>query len=244
VEGLRRELTAFGTLGTVDRREITLNSCGPAIAVGPAMRSTALLLGILLMACGGKTLDVDEVSDAASDTGGSSDSGAADTARDLAKCTGPNTCSLVPTTCCGTCSQPTTENMTAVTRGLEAEHSKLVCGDGPVGCPACAPLIPDGSVQAWCVASRCKPIDVRKEPVSTCATDADCMLRHAPCCEPCDESPYDLVALNPTKVEAYRASVCAGDETCSKCLSRYPADTVAVCDPATKHCRVKSPFTP
>jgi len=209
------------------------------------MRSTALLLGVLLVACGGKTLDVGEDNDAATtDTGSASDSGNTDSGRDLAKCTGPNTCSLVPTTCCGSCSQPTTENMTAVTKGLEGEHTRLVCGDGPVGCPACAPLIADGSVQAWCVASRCKAIDVRKEPVSVCATDADCRLRHAPCCEPCEENPYDLVALNPAQIDAYRKSVCTGDEACSRCLSRYPADTFAVCDPVTKHCRVKSPFMP
>jgi hypothetical protein len=206
------------------------------------MRSLSLALGVLLLACpacGGKTIDIVDEPDAASDTGN-----VADTAPDSRKCTGPNTCSLVPTTCCGTCSQPTTENMTAVTKGLEGEYSKLVCGDGPVACPACAPLIPDNSVQAWCVDSRCKAIDVRKEPVSVCSTDADCMLRHSPCCEPCDENPYDLVALNKTQIEAYRKNVCTGDETCWKCAARYPADSFAVCDPATKHCRVKSPVSP
>jgi hypothetical protein len=119
-----------------------------------------------------------------------------------------------------------------------------VCGPEPVGCPACAPLIADHSVQAWCVASKCDAIDVRKLPLSACATDADCVLRHSPCCEPCEDSPHDLVALNPTQVEAYRKNVCVGDEACPRCASRYPADTFAVCDPATKHCRVKSPLSP
>lgn len=206
------------------------------------MRSFAFVVGALFLwcgACGGKTLDVGDEPDAAADTGGGGD-----TAPDLTKCTGPNTCSLVPTTCCGSCSQPTTENMTAVTKGLEGEHSKRVCGGGAVACPECAPLIPDDSVQAWCVASRCKAVDVRKEPVSACATDADCILRHSPCCEPCEENPYDLVALNQTQIEAYRKNVCSGDETCYRCAARYPADAFAVCDPATKHCRVKSPLSP
>jgi hypothetical protein len=206
-----------------------------------------LLAALLTVACGGKTSDDDITPGAdsgATDTGTFADTATSDAAPDLTRCTGPGTCSLVPTTCCGSCSQPTTENMTAVTRGRELEHTKLVCGDGPVGCPACAPAIFDGSVQAWCVANRCKAIDVRKEPISVCTTDDDCMLRYDSCCEPCTENPFDLIALNKSSSEAYRSKVCVGDETCSKCAARYPADASAVCDPVTKHCRVKSPMLP
>lgn len=209
------------------------------------MRCTALLLGLLLVACGGKTLeDVQSNTDGGTDSGSVSDTAPADTAPDLRSCSGPGSCSLVPTTCCGTCSQPTTENMTSVTKGRESEWSKGVCGPEPVGCPACAPAIFDGSVQAWCVANTCTAIDVRKESVSTCETDADCALRYKDCCEPCEENPFDLIALNPTKVPEYLAKICVGDETCSRCAARYPADSSAVCDPVTKHCRVKSPMLP
>jgi hypothetical protein len=213
-------------------------------------RSLILAIGLVLSACGGKTSDDNTLTpDSAitSDTSTSADTapGTTDAAPpDMTACTGPGTCSLVAKTCCGSCSPPTTENMTAISKGRETEYRNLVCGPDPVGCPDCAPLIPDGSIQAWCVANRCKPIDVKKEPVSNCNTDADCVLRHAPCCEPCDENPYDLVALNPSQVMAYRAMVCVGDEACPRCAARYPADTSAVCDPATKHCRVKSPMSP
>jgi len=203
-----------------------------------------LLAVLLLSACGGKTFDIGETADGATSDSASSDSASSDTALNMTRCTGPNTCSLVPTTCCGTCSQPTTENMTAVTKGLEGEHSKRLCGPEPMGCPACAPLITDKSVQAWCVAEKCTAIDVKKLPLSSCSTDGDCQLRYSSCCEPCEENPYDLVALNHTQTEAYRKNVCSGDETCSRCLAVYPADTSAVCDPVTKHCRVKSPYAP
>jgi hypothetical protein len=212
----------------------------------PAVMRVLLLAALLTVACGGKTTDDELTPDSgATDTGTTADtSPVLDAAPDLRSCTGPGTCSLVPTTCCGSCSQPTTENMTAVTKGREPEHTKLVCGDGPVGCPACAPAIFDGSVQAWCVGTRCTAVDVRKESLSTCATDDDCMLRYQSCCEPCDENPFDLIALNKSQTAQYRSKVCVGDETCSKCLARYPADASAVCDPATKHCRVKSPMLP
>lgn len=205
---------------------------------------SSLLLGFMLVACGGKTFeDVGGHGDAAVDTFTPSDNGLPD-APDLRACNGTNECSLVPTTCCGTCSQPTTENMTAVTKGRETEWSKSVCGPEPVGCPACAPVIPDGSIQARCVAKRCTAIDVRKEPVSACASDADCQLRYKDCCEGCDVNLFDLVALNSSKVNDYRNEVCVGDEACPRCSAAYPPEAKAVCDLATKHCRVKSPISP
>lgn len=205
-----------------------------------------LLAVVLTAACGGKTFDGTPDPDAATDSASTSDTALATDGgtADLTRCTGPNTCSLLPKSCCGGCGPLTTDTMTAVTRGMESKYTSSVCGPTPVGCPECAPAIYDGSIQAWCVGSRCAAVDVRKESVSVCASDADCTLRHSPCCEPCDDDPFDLIALNRTQISAYRAQVCVGDETCSKCLSRYPADTTAVCDPATKHCRVKSPMLP
>ena len=229
-----------------------MDRLGLSIALSPLMgpRSFAVAaMWFALVGCGGRAFDdvATPTDGAVSDTSPSLDtgSGSSDSSpTDLTSCTGPNTCSLLPKSCCGGCSGPSVDNMTAVTRGREAEYSKSVCGPDPVGCPECAPAIFDGSVQAWCIKAKCRAIDVRKESVAVCNSDADCMLRHAPCCEGCDENPFDLVALNKAQTSGYRASVCSGDETCSKCLVRYPADASAVCDPATKHCRVKSPMLP
>lgn len=211
------------------------------------MRAFAFLfVTALASACGGRTVDESTASDASAD--GSADA-VVDAAPNLVTCTGPGQCALVPVTCCGTCSVPALADYTAVHERKTAEHFARVCGPEPVACPGCAPMKLDDSLQAWCrfpsggggggrPAGTCTAIDVREEPVSACATDADCVLRHSPCCEPCDEVREDLVALTPSSIEAYRRAVCVGDEACPRCASRYPADARAMCNPTTKHCEV------
>lgn len=211
----------------------------------------ALALSTLLLGCGGKTLvGVDPTDDAATSTDVAGDSAAGDSGvpSNWTRCTGAGQCALVAKTCCGSCGAPTTADMAAVRKGNESVYRDLVCGPTPPPCPECAPYIADDSLQAWCVfgggggggtpAGRCTAIDVRTERVSACATDADCVLRHSSCCEPCEERRDDLVALNPSSIEAYRGNVCVGDEACYRCASRYPVDARARCDSATRHCVV------
>lgn len=212
------------------------------------MRLSILLgLSTLLLACGGKTLEVDP----GFDSGTVDDAATTDTAPDLAWCLGAGDCSLLPKTCCGSCSTPTVADMVAVRKGNESKYRDLVCGPTPPACPECAPYIADDSLQAWCIfgsgggsgggapAGRCTAVDVRKEPVSACSTDTDCMLRHSSCCEPCDARRDDLVALSRSSIDAYRSKVCTGTETCSRCMTSYPSDALARCDTVTRHCVVE-----
>ncbi len=210
-----------------------------------------LVLGTLAAGCGGKTVDDADPSDASGDAVAD---GGADATPDapepsLVTCTGPGQCALVSVTCCGTCSVPTLADYTAVHRDQTAKHYARVCGPEPFGCPPCVPIENDDSLQAWCrfstssggggrPAGTCTAVDVREEPVSACETDADCVLRHSPCCEPCEATRDDLVALNPASMDAYRREVCAGGEGCPKCATSYPSDARASCNPKTKHCEV------
>jgi len=217
------------------------------------MRITLVLgLTTLLMACGGKTLEVGPADDSGTGSDTASDSAATDSGVpvDWTSCTGPGQCALIAKTCCGSCGSPTTADMFAVRKGNESKYRDMVCGPVPPGCPECAPYIADDSLQAWCQfgggsggggapAGKCTAIDVRTETVSACATDDDCILRHSSCCEPCEERRDDLVALGRSSVEAYRSKVCVGDETCYRCMSRYPVDARARCEPKTKHCVVE-----
>lgn len=216
-----------------------------------ALRATRLavpfVFSVLLVACGGKTLDEGEpTTDAGVDAAPTTDSGIS---ADWTSCTGPGQCAVVAKTCCGACSGPSLANSVALRTGFESKYRDSVCGPVPPGCPECAPFIADDSIQAWCQfgaagggggapAGKCTVVDVRTESVSACTTDADCMLRHSSCCEPCEERRDDLVALTPAGLEAYRSKVCVGDETCSRCASRYPFDARARCDAATRHCVV------
>lgn len=205
-------------------------------------RSTLIFLCLTFLGCGGKTLQ-EEPAD-----GGTSDAPSSDTGLpvDWTSCSGPGQCVITARTCCGTCGEPTLGDMTAVRADRESSYRTSVCGTEPVACPGCASMKLDDSLQAWCLLGpsgsappgKCTAVDVRTEPVSACATDADCILRHSSCCEPCDERRDDLVALARGSIEAYRSKVCVGDEACSRCMSRYPADAIARCDAVKKHCVV------
>lgn len=197
-----------------------------------------LSFSLLVVACGGKTLesgvDDDDGTDASSD-GAITDTGVP---ADWTSCSGAGQCALIARTCCGSCATPTVSDMVAVHTGYESKYRDKVCGPTPPACPDCAPYIADDSLQAWCVAGRCTAIDVRKESVSSCTTDSDCMLRHSGCCESCEGRRDDLVALSKASIGDYRAKVCVGDEACPRCMPDYPTDAMARCDIATKHCVV------
>lgn len=211
--------------------------------------SFALWIG-LLAGCGAKTAESSPGDDAGADGGpdGATDSGI-DAGEDLTFCTGPGQCAVTPITCCGTCSAPTLGDTKAVRKDKLAVDRSLVCGPTPPPCPGCAVLKLDDSIQAVCrfggggggggaPAGKCTAIDVRKEPVSACETDADCMLRASSCCDVCAPTRDQIIALASTAVPAWRAQVCVGDEVCPRCISVPPPGIAAQCDPATKHCRV------
>jgi len=186
-----------------------------------------LALALVLSACGGKT---SEGADASVESGAPVD---------IFACTGPGTCGVRPKACCTRCN-PTIDDAEAIAIGYaEARRTELCGGDARPVCAKCQWFPPPQDVAAVCESGRCALLDLHASELSSCASDADCVVRDSPCCESCAPSfGSDLLALRRDRVPAYQALVCVPGTTCPDCVPRYPKGATAVCD-ATKHCAVK-----
>ena len=226
---------------------------GPQREAMRRMTRAALLFvsSLALAACGGQTFDVAPGGDGDVDSGTGSDSSPSDTSRaddgvdapppdappvDWTSCGDVTECELTSVTCCGTCGEPTTSDVTAIAKVHDAEWRSAVCGPGPGACPGCASR-PNPDLRVTCTAAHCRVLDVHTDAVSACESDADCMVRAPECCEPCGAvSPYDLVALSRAQLSTYLAETCpSGGTSCPDCAPSYPAGVTAKCDD-TKHC--------
>jgi hypothetical protein len=194
---------------------------------------TLLALSLVLVACGAKTeTSPDASTDASTDV--STDSIA--DAPDYARCAQPGSCVVVAASCCGSCGAAVPSDMIGVELSQVSAYRTATCAPG-TGCPACFAQ-QDPFLQAFCTAGRCEAVDLRTDTSTQCATDADCVLRYASCCEPCTGSSEGLISLRADRVPSYREKVCAADATCPKCPTRYPDGARALCD-TTGHCTVK-----
>ncbi len=151
-------------------------------------------------------------------------------------CTGPGQCTLSFKGCCAPCGAPTLDDVQGVNREHTDEFFKFTCPE-PVPCPKCA-LGLEPNLAAFCENKACKALDVRTDPVSACATDADCQLRYAGCCEGCGGGVEGLIALSTNELQTYTQQVCAPDTACPACAPQYPEGFAALCG-ADKHCAVK-----
>jgi hypothetical protein len=186
-----------------------------------------LVIGVLgaTMRCGGLS---SEPSDAGPD-------GAAPA---WSLCSGSGTCTVAGRGCCGGCGRPTLDDVDAVNAdpAMMAAHRGETCSDPNPVCPAC-PTMPEPNLVAMCVSGQCSKLDLRTDPVSSCRVDDDCMLRTAPCCEPCVVAPGDLVAISKQAASSYQAGICTPAQACPACVPQYPAGYGAICNPAG-HCEV------
>lgn len=202
------------------------------------MRPLTLLPFLLLVACGSKvepaeavdssTIDATDATDAA-DTADAIDTG------DPARCGAPDSCVVVPRSCCGSCGAATPADMIGLESSRASAYRTSVCSG--TGCPACFQQ-QDPFLQGFCADGRCTAVDLHVDPMTACASDGDCQLRYAGCCEPCGAPLGGLLALNPTQIATYRGKLCPVAPACPKCLVRYPDAAKAVCDKATGHCVV------
>lgn len=156
-------------------------------------------------------------------------------------CDGPAQCILAINGCCGKCGAPALSDWDAINKTQGDAHRAAVCTDPAPACPKCATILDPNQI-AFCRASRCKAIDVRLDAISECATDSDCRLRAGNgCCEACAVAETSqLIALSKSKGGELEAQVCdpaAG--ACPPCVPTYPAGVTAICDPTTRHCKVK-----
>jgi hypothetical protein len=157
-------------------------------------------------------------------------------------CTEPADCILAAEEgCCFPCGDTLTlEQVTAVNREHASAYYESQC-PGELECPDCIRAT-NPSLQTTCNASsHCEVFDVRRLPLSACASDAECRVRVPDCCE-CGAlvDPESLIALNADEVGSYLSRVCGPfDGACDPCAAVYP-DTVEAYCAADGHCAVRA----
>lgn len=155
---------------------------------------------------------------------------AVDTPVDAA-CSMPGMCTLVPASCCGTCGAATPSDRIALPRESADAYRKSVCASS--ACPACATQ-QDPNLQAFCVSGSCVPVNLKVDPESACASDADCVPAYTRCCGACTNA--DLVAVNKTTAATLLTQICDPRLDCASTCGPPPLGAGALCDPTTKHC--------
>lgn len=146
---------------------------------------------------------------------------------EYAACDGPGQCLLVPSNCCGYCSQPELGDFLAINSDHESSFYGERCG-GSIECPSCVTLMP-GNFTALCRGpGRCQAVNVYDDDALVgCDAAEDCRLRWgAGCCEACAPTPDQLIAV---KVNAVEQAQCGGGP-CPGCpTAPYPNDASAAC---------------
>ena len=138
-------------------------------------------------------------------------------------------CTLLPTNCCGYCSEQPLSSFVAVSAAKASAVQQELCGPDPIACPACV-TVPHPHYTAVCEGGRCRPLDVRQSPATECTSASDCSLRWgAGCCEPCFAAdPANLVALNKSAIDSI---LCEEPAPCDECApAPYPDEAVATCE--------------
>lgn len=203
----------------------------------PASSPSLVLALLALTACEAQVREPDPVDASYTDAARDADAADAADAASLGNCSQPGECALVSRTCCGVCGAPAVNDMASVRWDEIEAHRSSVCGGGPVPCPACATMT-NPNLGALCRASQCAAVDVRTDSVSSCARDADCMLRYGlSCCEMCSGTDAMLTAF---RKDALRdLTTCAPNEgACPPCVPTYPTGARARCNAQTRHCEV------
>lgn len=181
----------------------------------------------------------------ASGSSGSSGSAGDAGATNWAVCDAPGDCVLAISDCCGGCGLQTPDNFDGVNYMYTAEHTTDVCPhpeDTP--CPGCASET-NYDLAAFCTSGSCQVVEVSKDPISACTTDADCALHKADCCS-CGDYPIEqTVALNIDHYYEYEQQVCGpGGFGCPlDCAPTTPTGYQAVCNPNSGHCEA-APIAP
>jgi hypothetical protein len=196
----------------------------------------------LLPACGGQVIASAPSDGSVGD--GASDTPVVDTGSDLGidrTCSMAGMCVLVPASCCGNCGMPTKTDEIAIPRNKWSAYRTLACttDGGAIACPECAGT-PDPNLQAFCEGGTCVPVFVPTDPISACASDADCQLVQGVCCGPCGGE-RTLTAVAKTRAAEFTNQICDPTVDCAGCPMPVPTLSKVKCDPSTKHCVVVPP---
>jgi hypothetical protein len=153
------------------------------------------------------------------------------------QCSAPGQCQVASTTCCGSCGKPSAAGSIAIANDHYSEYLGSVCGGGPIACPACASA-PNNDLAAFCRTEECGLVEVSKDVISSCNTDADCVLRRAGCCDCPSPNADDYIALATAGAPEYTAQLCGQGYGCDCAGNSPPPGLAATCNPSTKHCQV------
>ncbi|MGE0323560.1 MAG: hypothetical protein AB7K71_29175 [Polyangiaceae bacterium] len=159
--------------------------------------------------------------------GGSGNGGAGGIPSDYGSCDGPGQCMLVPSNCCGYCSEPKLDDFIPINSSLESAFYSAQCST--IDCPSCITILP-GNFTAICRAGRCERVNVYDDDkLVGCEKNEDCQLRWGSgCCEPCTPPTSDqLIAVAQGTIEQFQ---CGGGTPCPACPGApYPSDASAQC---------------
>jgi hypothetical protein len=111
-------------------------------------------------------------------------------------CGNSTECTLIPTTCCGGCDEPTVMNVVSI-RSDQVGTVEMAMGCQVVDCPPCDPPLPNPWLFSTCSRGRCIAVDARETEITECTQASDCVLRAGlGCCEACSVSPGTIVSVN------------------------------------------------
>jgi hypothetical protein len=236
------ENSGFSGAGPVARRLLTVSD----------MSRISFAAALFLLACGGTATFGSGGSGGSGGDGGAGAHGAAGPGNgggpgaggagaSWGSCDTPGECVLRSESCCGTCGEPTLDDLIALGRDeLEAYQAWLQC-DG-VGCPDCEGW-PNAHLFASCDAGTCNEHDVRQHQLGACGPSDTCVLRWGlECCGGCASPGWGpsehtgLVAIRAGAEPDLAAAVCYGDVACDECAPSFPPDALAEC--IQGHCQV------
>jgi hypothetical protein len=124
--------------------------------------------------------------------------------------------------------------MIALSTSEVAGYVATVCMD--VGCPECA-REPDPYLLATCNAFECVAVNLHADPLTECATTADCTLAPAECCACGLLGAGQVIAFNPAN-GSIGSLTCDPDADCPPCVPDF-GTLAAVCNAG--RCEVQAP---
>jgi len=168
---------------------------------------------------------------------GGTSSGGTGNVSGLDSCSGPGTCVLFATNCCGGYCDPAAplSGYQAVNEQKVTELEATLC-TGDIMCPGCVSVDNPANL-ALCRGQKCQAVDLKKDALSACQSDADCRLRWgSDCCEDCAAFGTDNL-ISYSASQNLEAEVCKpGGGACPPCAPPpYPKSVLPVCGP-DKHC--------
>ena len=139
------------------------------------------------------------------------------------QCTVAGNCILENRSCCPACLDAKVSQMQAMNK-VQWKKFQQACKAKKVKCKKCRNPGFNSNFVVLCESYKCVVRDFRQTVHAKCASDADCVLRAAPCCA-CKGPP---VALSTAGLASYQSERC-GSKKCKACGAAKFTGVSAVC---------------